>query len=412
MNTLKLPAKTLRSALKATSIAAKKRSFTPTTEYIIAEANISGELVFSMFNYETHVTYVPDPIADGLTLPSEPFLIHRAALDRAMRATIGMRANPDVTLTLHPAGTKILRGELRKTDPFVVFEASGYSVSLPHALEPKEIIEAVGDFTATLAGHSYKVTAPELRRSVATALACVGKDDTLPILCGVRIFANPDGIKMLSTDRYKLSRSVLKATRLAGAPDGNNYPTEATVKAVTLANAMSVLAGQVAVTLDDGMFELADANTRIQTLLTDGDYPKIDSLFPEASGSIVVVAPRSDLLKAATVVEKLAERNTPMLIKGRAGTLRPHFSAESVNISADGTSSTPEIKAVSHEGEDFDIAFGPWNVKDIFAAVEGENLTMHMRTPQKPVLMVGENDENFSAEFLAMPVRMPVSTAS
>lgn len=412
MNTLTLPAKILRAALKATGITQKKRDFSPPTEYIVAEVNGSGELVFSKFNFETHVTYIPDPVADGLVLPSKPFLLHRASLDRAMRATIGMRANPDVTLTEHPATSRLVRGEVRKMDPFVTFEASGYSVTLPHALKPEEVLEAVGDFTEALDGHSYKVTAPELRRSIAAAQACVGKDDTLPVLCGVKIFAEPDGIKMLATDRYKLSRSVLKSARLAGAPNSVTHPTEATVRAVTLANALSILAGQVTVTLGDGMFELADANTRIQTMLTDGDYPRIDSLFPEGRGQIVVVAPRTDLLKTATVVEALAERNTPVLLKGRAGTLGPHFSAESNYYGGGGESRTPDIKAVSHEGNDFDIAFGPWNVKSIFAAIEGEDVTMHINDPKKVVLFVGDPVENFSAEFLAMPVRMPVLDAS
>ena len=118
-------------------------------------------------------------------------------------------------------------------------------------------------------------------QAVSQVIIAASKDDTLPILTGVRMEIEDDLITLLATDRYRLAMR-----EVPWKPVTPGISTSALVKAKTLNEVAKTLgnSGDINLALadDDSRLIGFESGGRTTTsLLVDGDYPKIRSLFPD-----------------------------------------------------------------------------------------------------------------------------------
>jgi len=243
---------------------------------------------------------------------------------------------------------------------------------------------------------------PDVFAEAVTQVAvAAGKDDTLPMLTGIRLEIEGSKLTMAATDRFRLA-----VRELEWEPGDAGLSTAVLVPARTLADAAKTLAGKGAVQLAladrDGMLGLAGNGRQTTTRLLDAEFPKYRQLLPSEHTAAAVIAV-SSLVDAIKRVSLVAERGTQVRLEFSEGSLR-------LSAGGDDEGSAEEELSVEFTGEPVTIAFNPGYLLDGLGALHTERAHLSFTTPNRPALVkpVGEDGEVLAGYlYLLMPVRLP-----
>ncbi|MBV9314204.1 MAG: DNA polymerase III subunit beta [Pseudonocardia sp.] len=253
---------------------------------------------------------------------------------------------------------------------------------------------------------------PEIfAEAVSQVAVAAGRDDTLPMLTGIRLEINGPSLTMAATDRFRLA-----VRELEWEPADSSIETSVLVPARTLAEAAKTLTGKDPVRLAladrDGMLGLAGNRRRSTTRLLDAEFPKYRQLLPteHTSAAVLEVGPLVEALKRVS------------LVANRAAQVRLEFTEDSLRLSGGGDDegSAEEQVGCEFEGEPLTIAFNPAYLLDGLAALRTDRAHMSFTTPSRPALVRpalardassggSGNDARPVNDYLhlLMPVRLP-----
>lgn len=249
---------------------------------------------------------------------------------------------------------------------------------------------------------SGTVDADRLHQAVTQVSAAASKDDTLPLLTGVRMEIEGDKVTLLATDRYRLALRELTWT-----PATPGLSATALVRARTLADAAKSLgsAGSVQLCLATGqgidLIAFEGGGRQTTSLLLDGDYPPVRRLFPDSSPIHAVVATAA-LIEAAKRVSLVADRNTPV---------RLSFTEGQVVLDAGQGEDAQASEALEATlvGDDISVAFNPHFLLDGLGALTSPFVRMSFTHPNKPVEFTGQAEldggDDTSFRYLLVPIR-------
>ena len=364
----------LAEAVTWTARSLPTRPPVPVLAGVRLEADSSGVVHLSSFDYEVSARseIAADVSEPGTVLVSGRLL---AEISRALPAK-----PVDVVLE----GTKVT----------VTCGASRFSL-LTMPVEDYPALPAMPAVVGTIPGD-------QLTEAVAQVTVAASRDDTLPLLTGVRMEIEGETITLLATDRYRLALRTL-----TWHPANPDHSSVALVRARTLSDAAKSLGGsdQVTVALSTGAgvdligFEAGGRHTT--SLLVDGDYPAVRRLFPDETPIHAVVSTQA-LTEAARRVSLVAERNTP---------IRLAFSEGQVVLDAgqgDDAQASEALEAAL-VGEEITVAFNPQFLLDGLGALSTEFVRMSFTHPNKPVEFTGQStldgDDDQSYRYLLVPIR-------
>ncbi|MEE6272003.1 DNA polymerase III subunit beta [Georgenia wangjunii] len=249
---------------------------------------------------------------------------------------------------------------------------------------------------------SGSIEAGTLTEAVAQVSIAASRDETLPLLTGVRVEIEGEKLTLLATDRYRLAMR-----ELTWAPTSPSMSAVALVRARTLSDVAKSLtsAGSVDVALSteapSSLIGFEAGGRRTTSLLVDGDYPPVRRLFPEQTTSHAVVSTAA-LVEAARRVALVAERNTP---------IRLTFAEGQVVLEAGQgeDAQATEVLEASLVGESITTAFNPQYLLDGLGALTTDFVRMSFTHPSKPAVMSGqeslEGEDVPSFRYLLMPIR-------
>ena len=265
---------------------------------------------------------------------------------------------------------------------------------------PVEDYPALPDMPAT----AGTVEAAAFASAVGQVAIAAGRDDTLPVLTGVRLELSGTTLTMLATDRYRLAIRDLE-----WRPDDPESNFAALVPARTLndtAKTLGPLGGTVTVALSrggigEGMIGFAAGTRRTTSRLLDGEFPKVRALLPDTHNAQARV-PVSALNEVVKRVALVAERATPV---------RLSFGDDGLVVEAGGTEDARASEAMDCEytGEPMTIAFNHQYLLDGLAALDGPVAVLSFTDPKKPAIIApaGEDGQvSSSYRYLIMPVRI------
>ncbi|WP_430868003.1 DNA polymerase III subunit beta [Demequina aurantiaca] len=249
---------------------------------------------------------------------------------------------------------------------------------------------------------SGTIDGTEFQRAVSQVTSAASRDETLPILTGVRMEIDGSNISLLATDRYRLA-----LRELSWKPSAPDASAVALIRAKTLnETAKSLSAGDVTVALSAGQgvdlvgFEAGGLVTT--SLLMDGDYPQVRRLFPDES-PITAVVKTSDLIEATKRVALVAERNS---------SVRLAFTEGEVTLDAGQTDDAQASEALecTLNGEPIVVAFNPAFLLDGLNALGSDYVQLGFTQDTKPVEFVGLDKPGgtIASEFryLLVPIRI------
>jgi DNA polymerase-3 subunit beta len=249
------------------------------------------------------------------------------------------------------------------------------------------------------------VDAKAFAEAVAQVAIAAGRDETLPMMTGVRVELNGTSLAMLATDRYRLAMREMQ-----WQPDDPDVSLNALVPAKTLndtAKTLGPVGGDVTLALaqgaaGEGMIGFAGGTRRTTSRLLDGaNYPPVRSLFPanhNAQARVSVAA----LVEVVRRVALVAERTTPVLLS---------FSEDGLVVEAGGTEEARASEAMEavFTGEPLTIGFNPQYLVDGLQNLGAPTAVLSFVDAFKPAVISPAADDGEIVpgyRYLIMPIRV------
>lgn len=254
--------------------------------------------------------------------------------------------------------------------------------------------------------------------AVSQVAVAAGKDDTLPMLTGIRVEIEGTDVVLAATDRFRLA-----VRKLEWMPTAGDVTAAVLVPARTLSESAKTLGGNTLSPVElalgsgasvgtDGMLGIVADGRRTTTRLLDAEFPKFRQLLPaeHTAMATVAVAPLVDAIKRVALVAE------------RGAQVRLEFNSEGLVLSAGGDDAgrAEEALEADFQGEPLVIAFNPGYLIDGLNSLHSDRVTFGFTTPSRPAVLrpAGEEEPQrgesgtFAAPesdytYLLMPVRLP-----
>ncbi|MCD0482209.1 DNA polymerase III subunit beta [Streptacidiphilus sp. ASG 303] len=351
----------------------------------------------------------PVPVLAGLLLTAEENRLSLSGFDYEVSARVEAEAD------VEEAGTVLVSGRLLadisralpnrpveiSTDGVRVSVVCGSSrFTLPTLpVDEYPALPQMPTATGTVSGEVFAA-------AVSQVAVAAGRDDTLPVLTGVRVEIEDDRITLAATDRYRFA-----VRELLWKPEQPGLSAVALVPAKTLLDTARSLGSGDVVSIalasgkeggGEGLIGFEGAGRRTTTRLLEGEFPKFRSLFPTEFSAVatIVTAPFVEAVKRVSLV---AERNTPVRLGFEQGVLTLEAG------SGDDAQATERIDA-DLEGDDISIAFNPAYLLEGLSAIDSPVAQLSFTTSTKPALLSGRPSVDAEADeaykYLIMPVRL------
>ena len=355
------------------------------------------------------------PSADRLTVSGFDYETSaRAELDAGVgdpgRVLVSGRLLADITRALPPRPVDVVVDGARAT-----ISCGNSRFSLPTMpVEDYPQLPAMPQVAGAVAGDV-------LAQAVQQVVVAAGRDDTLPMLTGIRLEIDGPRLTLAATDRFRLAVRELPWT-----PEDASLTTAVLVPARTLAEVARTLAGagpvELALSAGDGMLGITGGGRRATTRLLDAEFPRFRQLVPTEHSSAAV-------LDSAPLVEAIKR---VQLVTDRVAQIRMEFTADGLRLSAGGdeVGSAEEELPCEFDGAPLTIAFNPGYLLDALGALHTPRAQLTFTTPNRPALMrpvpapatgtgaASETDDSGTATetgaepapgylHLLMPVRLP-----
>lgn len=347
----------------------------------------------------------PAPVLSGLLITAEEQTVTISSFDHEISAQLHIEADIEQPGTILVSGRLLndivkalpdapVTVELEDSKVLVTCRASKFTLATMPVDEYPEL-PGLPQLAGTVDGTAFA-------RAVSQVISAASRDDTLPVLTGVKVEFEGDTITFLATDRYRLAMR-----EITWAPAQPDISTSALIKAKTLNDVAKSLAGggELSIALSDSaeLVGFSSGGRRTTSVLVDGDYPKIRQLFPEET-PIHAVVNTSEFIEAARRVSLVSDRNGPV---------RLQFTDEGsvvLDAGADDAAAASEVISAQLSGEPITVGFNPAYLNEGLSVIDTEYLRFSFKSAPKPAMITGqqtpEADHSMDFRYLLMPVRL------
>jgi DNA polymerase-3 subunit beta len=278
---------------------------------------------------------------------------------------------------------------------------------------------AVEDYPAlpVLPDETGVISADLFAEAIGQVAVAAGRDDTLPMLTGIRVEISGETMVLAATDRFRLA--VRELTWSTASPD---IEAAVLVPAKTLAEAakagtagaeVRLALGAGAAVGKEGLLGIRSEGKRSTTRLLDAEFPKFRQLLPAEHTAVATM----NVAELADAIKRVA------LVADRGAQVRMEFADDVLRLSAgaDDVGRAEEDLPVAFAGDSLTIAFNPTYLTDGLSSLHSERVTFGFTTPGRPAVLRPARDDDaetvgstgpFPAAqtdyvYLLMPVRLP-----
>ncbi len=335
------------------------------------------------------------PVLAGLRLElnGDTLVITGSDLDLTITVSLEVAGNEDGVAVV-PA--KLLSDVVRAVEPGAVDLAieggdaqisagrSQFSLRTIPADEYPQLTDVDGD--------GVQLDAAALAEALRQVVPAASSDDSRPILTGVLMAAESEGLRLVATDSYRLSVRDLTGTSVLEGEQSILVPSRALTELTRL------LSGDDGVVLHLGErdAQFAVGSTRVTTRLIEGDFPNYRGLIPDSNPNKLTVS-RSALLDAVRRVRLLAQEATPVRLAMSADGL------ELVAMTQDVGQAHESVDA-QYDGDELTVAFNADYLSVGLDVAPGDEITLETVDALKPALLRSAEHPEFL--YLLMPVRV------
>ena len=256
--------------------------------------------------------------------------------------------------------------------------------------------------------------------AIGQVSVAAGRDDTLPMLTGIRMESDGDVVTLAATDRFRLAVRTFRWDPAGDAAAELLIPAKTLSETARSLDVHSTEPVTIAVgdgsddrpVGADGLLGILAGDRRTTTRLLDADFPNFRPLLPKEHTSL-----------ASIEIEPLREAiRRVSLVADRGAQVRMDFSEGQVRLSAQAeeTGRAEEVLDCAFVGEPMLIAFNPGYLNDGLGAIHTDRVVMGFTQSSRPAILVPEPERMPEAgadgayptpetdyTYLLMPVRLP-----
>ncbi|MFV8048336.1 DNA polymerase III subunit beta [Mycobacterium sp. 48b] len=277
---------------------------------------------------------------------------------------------------------------------------------------------AVEDYPAlpTLPEETGVVSSDLFAEAIGQVAVAAGRDDTLPMLTGIRVEISGESVVLAATDRFRLAvRELTWETSATDVEAAVLVPAKTlaeAAKAGTDGNQVHLSLGSGASVGKDGLLGIRSNGKRSTTRLLDAEFPKFRQLLPAEHTAVATIG----VAELTEAIKRVA------LVADRGAQIRMEFGDDVLRLSAgaDDVGRAEEDLPVEFAGDPLTIAFNPTYLTDGLSSLHSERVTFGFTTPSRPAVLrptdedggTGGGSGPFPAAktdyvYLLMPVRLP-----
>ncbi len=287
----------------------------------------------------------------------------------------------DIVRNLEPGGVEV---DTSGDRPRIQGGRSEFFLNAIPADEYPNPHEPEGESVTLLSGH----LAEGLRQVVGAA----SNDESRPILTGVLLAAEDQGLRLVSTDSYRLAFRDLPGTTVLEQGQQVLVPSRSLQE---LTRALSDDA-EVTLVLAEQMVSFSVGDFHLSTRLIKGDFPDYQKLIPTDMPNCLTVE-RQALADAIRRVRLMARENSPIRLTMKAEGLELRAITQEIGEAVE------ELDA-KYEGSELTVAFNPEYLMDGLEVTPGDEVSLETRDGQRPAVLRSTESTDFL--YLLMPVRV------
>lgn len=335
------------------------------------------------------------PVLAGLRLElsGDDLVITGSDLDLTITVSLEVAGNDDGVAVI-PA--KLLSDVVRAVEPGAVdvsVEGGDAQISAGRSQFSLRTIPA-DEYpqVADVSGEGVQLDANALAEALRQVVPAASSDDSRPILTGVLMAAEGDGLRLVATDSYRLSVRDLTGAHVFSGEQTILVPSRALTELTRLLSS----ADGVELHLGERDASFAVGTVRVTTRLIEGDFPNYRGLIPDSNPNKLTVD-RGALLDAVRRVRLLAQEATPVRLSMSADGL------ELVAMTQDVGQAHESVDG-DYNGEDLTVAFNADYLSVGLDVAPGDEVTLETVDALKPALLRAPSHPEFL--YLLMPVRV------
>ncbi len=241
-------------------------------------------------------------------------------------------------------------------------------------------------------GDGVTISAGQLAAALRQVVPAASSDDARPILTGVLVTAEADGLRLVATDSYRLAVRDLPGQSVLAEGQSVLVPSRALndlTRVLGTVDELTLRLGE-----RDASFEAGPV--RLTTMLIEGDFPNYRGLIPSAHPNRLTVS-REALMEGLRRVKLLAREATPVRLAMAADGL------DLVAVTQDVGQAHESLDA-KYEGTELTVAFNPDYLLQGVEVLPGDEVLIESVDSLKPALVRSPEHPEFL--YLLMPVRV------
>lgn len=277
----------------------------------------------------------------------------------------------------------------------VNFSAEGDELSIQSGRSDFSIRLISGDDfpqVAVASGSPVSLDAGILSSTLKQVVTAASNDDSRPLLTGVLMAAEGDGVRLVATDSYRLSMRDLAGASVLAEDQSVLIPS----KALKELDRVLSQGETVEVNLGEREASFQVGAVTLVTRLIEGEFPNYRGLIPDSHPNTLTVN-RDELIDALRRVKLLAREATPVRLEmGPDG-------VELVAVTQDVGTAREQIEG-TYDGSPLTVAFNPQYLLEGIEVTPSESVTLSTIDELRPAVLRAEGVEDFL--YLLMPVRV------
>jgi DNA polymerase-3 subunit beta len=246
----------------------------------------------------------------------------------------------------------------------------------------------------TSSGDAVTLAGTDLAEALRQVVRAASGDDARPVLTGVLMSSEENGLRLVATDSYRLAVRDLPGATVLREGQKVLVPSRALAELQRLVEG----AGELTLRLGehDATFEVGAV--KLTTRLIEGEFPNYRQLIPASYPNRLIVG-REALLDALRRVKLLVrDQTTPVRIA-----LKPD-GIELTVVSTEVGQAVEDVDA-KYEGTEMTVAFNPGYLIDGVEAVPGDEVLLETVDALRPAILRATEGSDYL--YLLMPVRVP-----
>ena len=289
-------------------------------------------------------------------------------------------------VTIEAEGEKVEIGAARSRFSLRTFPVNDFP-TLPEPPDPATFLPTTG-----------------LASALHQVVRAASGDDARPLLTGVLIAPEGNGVRLVATDSYRLALRDIAGSDAFSGTSQILVPARALAELQRLSALGSAAKSEgadgegsvVGLSIGEHDVTFTAGDVKVSTRLLDGTYPDYRQLIPAEYPNRLHVG-KDSLLDALRRVRLLVRDNTtPVRLSMRHGGVDLTVVSQEVGDAS-------ETVDADFEGEDLTIAFNPTYLIDGVEAVAGDEVLLETVDATKPATVRAAEETDF--RYLLMPVR-------